>query len=110
LDEGERISISFGRQHLDLIKRIVATDNDSGEETISLEADPRRYNLEPAGETWVLIDRFESGALLVEDFLVLLRNVIHRPLYHEISDAPAAGEIVKKTLLVFVTGPRPLNG
>ena len=43
-EEVEKVVFSFGRQHIDLIQKVVAVDADTGMETIVLEADPRRYD------------------------------------------------------------------
>jgi hypothetical protein len=109
MEEGERILLSFGRQHIDLIKRVVATDRDTGLETMTLEADPRRYDWEQVEGNWILTDKFEADSMRAEDFFALLRRIIHQPFYHAIQDTSSAG-IQKKTLRIFVTGQRPPTG
>jgi hypothetical protein len=109
MEEGERVLLSFGRMHIDLIKRVVATDADTGMETIIFEADPRRYDWEEVDGTLILIDKFESNSMPAEYFFALLRSIIHQPFYHEIKDTTVAG-IQKKSIRIYVTGQRPQSG
>jgi hypothetical protein len=109
MEEEEKVFLSFGRQHIDLIQKVVATDAAAGMDTVVLEADPRRYDWEEVEGSWLLIDKFEPNVMQAEDFFALLRRIIHQPFYHEIKDTTVAG-IQKKSLRIYVTRQRPPSG
>ncbi|MFH0847103.1 MAG: hypothetical protein V1894_03470 [Chloroflexota bacterium] len=105
MEEEERIPISFGRLHVDIIQRVVAVDEASDIETVSLEADPRRYQWVEDNGVWLLVDKFEGGVSPAEYFFEILRRVFRTPVYHEIQEVTEA-EIKKKYLRIFITRPR----
>ena len=109
MEEEERVLLSFGRMHIDLIQKVVAFDVATGMETVVLEADPRRYEWEDVEGTWILVDKFESNSMRAEDFFTLLRSIIRQPFYHEIADTTVGG-INKKTQRIYVTRQRPEKG
>jgi len=109
MEEGERVLLSYGRMHIDLIKRVVSFDTATGMETIVLEADPRRYDWEEVESRTILIDRFESNSMPAEDFFALLGRIIRQPFYHEIKDTTEGG-VRRKSFRIYLTDRRPSNG
>ena len=109
MEEEEKICFSIGRQHFDLIYKVVAVDEASQTETIEVEADPHRYDWQEIEGNWLLVDRFEPDMLPAENFFALVARIFHTPVYHEIKDTSDA-EIKRKYLRVFVTRKRTGNG
>ena len=106
MEEEEKVFLSYGRQHIDLIQKVAAFDIATGMETLVLEADPRRYDWEEVEGNWLLIDKFEPNVMQAEDFFSLLRRIIRQPFYHDIADTTVGG-IKKKTQRIYVTRQRP---
>jgi hypothetical protein len=107
--EGERVLLSQGRMHIDLIKRVVAVDAASGTETFMLEADPRRYDWEEVDGVDILVDKFEANSMPAENFFALVGQLIRQPLYREIKDITEAG-VKRRSFRIYLTNRRPSNG
>jgi len=109
MEEEEKIRLSFGRQHIDLIYKVVAVDEESQTETIVIEADPHRYDWLEVNGNWLLVDKFEPDALTADNFFALVAHIFHTPVYHEIKDTTDA-EIKRKYLRIYVTRKIGGNG
>ena len=108
-NEAEVVRLAVGRQHIDLLKRVVALEASSGMETVVLEADPHRYEWQEIDGRWLLVDRFEPDQLPAEAFFALIGRIIRQPFYHEITETTVEG-IKKKSLRIYVTRQRPASG
>ncbi len=100
--EEEKVSIDWGRYHIDLIQRIVSIDEDSDTVTIALEPDPRKYKWEEIDGKWFLVDTFDPAIFAAEDFFDILKRAFRTPVYHEIRNTSDA-ELKKKSLRILIT-------
>lgn len=107
--EGERVLLSQGRMHIDLIKWVVRVDAAPGTETVMLEADPRRYDWEEVDGRFILIDKFEANSMPADDFFKLVGQLIRQPFYHEIKETNEGGA-TRKSFRIYLTDRRPSNG
>ncbi len=101
-EDDERLSLSIGRQHIDLIQRVVFIDEESATVTFSVEPDPRRYEWQEIDGKWLLVDKSEPSVFQAEDFFELLSRVLRTPVYHEIKEV-TQDEIKKKSLRILIT-------